>query len=436
MVRDVLDQVGWTAREDLANATLLEPAAGDGEFVVEAATRLIESLRLSQLKATVSLLSNRIVAFEIHARVAEEARARLRQALRHTKLGPSQRALVAQRWVRNEDFLLSEQRHFTHVVGNPPYVRWSKIPSKIGAKYRNTLPRNVCGGDLFLPFLDRSIQALRPGGHLGFVCSDRWQYAAFAEGFRSSRLREVAIIENEPVASTTAYAKDVDAYPSVLILRKLTRKRSVATTKLDTSLWQSLEDMGCSIRVGPALGCTPAFVVDPSRGVVEPELLHPWIDTRQVGDGAVTPGRLQIIVMHEDDGTLRNIRKFPKAGRHFEKHRAALTERSIVQAGRKWFQPIDRVMRSPWKAPKLLIPEISRIPRIAFDYSGAIPSHGLYAILGPETALKEVYAMLEDGGLERAIREFAPRIKGGYYRCYKKILERILLPTPPAAKAG
>ena len=54
-------------------------------------------------------------------------------------------------------------------------------------------------GDLFLPFLDLSIGCLMPGGRLGFVCSNRWQFMAFASDFRQTRLPEIAIEQNKPL---------------------------------------------------------------------------------------------------------------------------------------------------------------------------------------------------------------------------------------------
>jgi adenine-specific DNA-methyltransferase len=425
MVREVLDQVGWVSQADLSKAILLEPAAGDGEFLVEAAGRLIESTRRRNTPLTATSLSDRIVAFEIHHGVAQKARARLREVLRRTDLSPTERAAVVRRWVRNQDFLLSGQHSFTHVVGNPPYVRWSKIPTKIRAKYRQILPQALCGGDLFLPFLDRAIELMPPAGRLGFVCSDRWEFAAFAENFRSSRLREVIIVGNKRISSASAYAREVDAYPSILILRK--RVRTQPTPKRTAvAKGRSLADFGCRIRVGPALGCSLAFVVDPECSKIESELLHPWLDTRQVGDGTISDGLRQIILMHDDNGKLRDIEKFQTLKRHLSQYRHQLAERTIVRGGGKWYQPIDKVMKISWAAPKLLIPEIAKRPRIAIDHSGAIPSHGLYAIFAPEDALKEVYRLLSDGGLERALQGIAPRIKGGYFRCYKKILEQIV----------
>lgn len=45
IVAQILDAVGWTQNSKLFDARLLEPAAGNGAFVVEAAKRLVRACR-------------------------------------------------------------------------------------------------------------------------------------------------------------------------------------------------------------------------------------------------------------------------------------------------------------------------------------------------------------------------------------------------------
>ena len=75
----------------------------------------------------------------------------------------------------------------------------------------------------------------------------------------------------------------------------------------------------------------------------------------------------------------------------------------------------------------MLIPELAKIPRLAIDRSGAIPSHGVYAILAPGDEVEALYEKLRDGKLAEALDGIAPRVKGGYVRCYKRFLERVTI---------
>ena len=62
---------------------------------------------------------------------------------------------------------------------------------------------------------------------------------------------------------------------------------------------------------------------------------------------------------------------------------------------------------------------------MAIDRTGAIPSHGVYAIFAPEDDIEALYEKLRDGKLAKALDGIAPKVKGGYVRCYKRFLDRV-----------
>jgi hypothetical protein len=425
IVEKILDAIKWREDCDLRDSRLLEPSAGDGIFVSLAAQRLISSLRKHKVRLTSKVLSERILAFEIHPQAADEARSRLRSKLREMGLSPRLCEQLTFDWIKCEDFLLASLGpvSFSHVAGNPPYARWSKIPRILRQKYEKHLPGNVAKGDLFLPFLDRSIEFLRQGGRLGFICSDRWKFMAFAEAFREVRLPEVSIECDRSMDSMSSFMRKVDVYSSLLVLQKTER---IKPTK-SRSAPRTLEDAGFEIRVGPALGCTSAFVLGPQEIDVEASLLAPWFDSTEISDGAVKWSGRRVIVLHNDDGTLRDLKDVPQTAARLRRYRKQLSERAIVKNGALWYRPIDRVMRKVWARPKLVIPELAKIPRVALDTSGAIPSHGTYSIFCPSNDIWRLYAQLRDGGLERALANVSPKVKGGYVRCYRKFLAQISL---------
>ena len=276
VVESILDNVGWRATADLTNARLLEPAAGDGAFVVQAAKRLVASFRSRDIEPTIARLRSRITAFELHPGAASEARSRVRTALRELHVHHATAAACANAWIRNADFLLSEQPapDHTHAVGNPPYVRRSRIPARLKSIYDSCLPRHVTRGDLFLPFLDRAFRSLRPTGKCGFLCSDRWMYMAFGERFRQEWMPWLDILSNDSVNASDVFDQRVDIYPTIL----LASKRSTPKTKRRPTLRnssQTLHDLGYAVKAGPALGHTPAFVLQPHEDDVESELLRP-----------------------------------------------------------------------------------------------------------------------------------------------------------------
>ena len=425
VIRRILDAVGWRDKLDLSRSRLLEPAAGDGAFVVEAAKRLVASCIRHGVPLKAHTLVDRIKAFELHRREARRARSRVVQTLRELGVHHRTAEACARSWVVNADFLLVDLRSdsFTHAVGNPPYVRWSKLPPDLKAKYSCRLPREMTGGDLFIPFLDRSLDFLVSKGRCGFLCSDRWRFMAFAEGFRKKWLPRLDIASEDAVLAVDAFVEDVNSYPTILIASKRGKEEKPLAPAVRPG--KTLEEYGYIVKVGPALGHTPAFVLGSDEHDVEPELLRPWVDGSEITEGKVVWRGRRVITMYGDDGKLIEPKKFPLLRIRLERFRKKLKQRSIVRNGAPWFRPIDRVRVADWARPKLLIPELAKIPRLAIDRSGAIPSHGVYAIFAPGDDIEALYEKLRDGKLAKALDGIAPKVKGDYVRCYRRFLLKI-----------
>lgn len=421
VVRRILDAVGWRSNANLSKSCLLEPAAGDGAFVVEAARRLATSCIRQGIELKSPTLAGRIKAFELHPGEAAKARSRVFDTLRESGVHHRTAKACAKAWIVNDDFLLTDlsAMNYTHAVGNPPYVRWSKIPRELKARYDNQLSRKMTGGDLFLPFLDRALESLVPKGRCGFLCSDRWRFMAFAEGFREKWLPRLDINSEKVVLASDAFVRDVDSYPTILIASK---KSETSAKPARTKRGKTLKELGYVVKVGPALGHTPAYVLEPDERDVERKLLRPWVDGSEITEGSLAWRGRRVIVMHGKDGDLVKPIEFPLLNKRLKRFRKKLNQRSIVRNGSKWYRPIDRVRATDWKRPKLLVPELAKVPRVAIDRSGAIPSHGVYAIFAPDDNVEALYEKLRNGKLAKALNGIAPKVKGGYVRCYRRFL--------------
>ena len=348
--------------------------------------------------------------------------------LRRLEIHHKTAAACAAAWIRTSDFLVSAPpaRPYSHVVGNPPYIRWFKIPTPLKSVYEERLPSAMARGDLFLPFLDRSLDLLEAGGKCGILCSDRWLYMAFAKGFRDKWLSRLTIHSNEGIDATEAFSSPVATYPSILVATKR-RAASTQAPAVVRRAGQTLADLGCTIRVGPALGHTPAFVLGPAEAEVETELLHPWVDSSEILDGSVEWRGRRVIAMFDDNGHLAELKRLPRLEHRLRRFAPKLKARSIVKNGAVWYRTIDRVRPADWASPKLLIPGLAKVPRVAIDRSGAIPSHGVYAVFPPPDEVDAVYARLGEGKLAAALEGIAPKLKRGYVRCYKHFLAKIEL---------
>ncbi|MYF30339.1 MAG: hypothetical protein F4169_16105 [Gammaproteobacteria bacterium] len=421
----ILDLVGWTVTADLSSAHLLEPAAGDGAFLEAAAARLVASLANHGHETKIKQLRDRILAFELLPSEAKMARQRVVRKLAALGVHQATARACGRAWVKTADFLLADlpRTGFTHVVGNPPYVRWSKIPSPLKSAYTRSLPKAVSRGDLCLPFLDRSFEHLTSQGKCGFICSDRWRYTGYGEAFRRKWLPLLDIETKVAGLPKDVFQRDVYVYPDVLLASRRQQPRS--NVKRRRKMGQTLADLGCTIRVGPALGVAEAFLLNPDEDQVEVELVHPWIDTHDVRADDIGHSGRRVIAPYHADGTLVDIAEYPALAARLSQFKERLKGRYIVRQGAPWYRTIDRIRASDWSAPKLLIPELAKVPFVALDRSGAVPSHGIYCIFSHERDIDEVYDRLSNGKLARAISPIAPKVKGSYTRCYRRFLSAI-----------
>jgi hypothetical protein len=288
----------------------------------------------------------------------------------------------------------------------------------------------MTGGDLFVPFLNRALESLRADGRCGFLCSDRWRYMAFAEAFRRKWLPLLDVISEDHLPASNAFVKDVDSYPTILIASIRPPQEQIPLVPV-VRTGTTLGELGYVVKVGPALGHTPAFVLQQGECDVEPELLRPWIDGSEIQEGVVAWAGRRVITMFGDDGKLIHAERYPLLRARLQRFRKKLKGRSIVHKGAPWFRPIDRVRASDWARPKLLVPELAKVPRVAIDRSGAIPSHGVYAIFAPGDDIDALNERLCDGRLAIALEGIAPKVKGGYVRCYRRFLVMVRIEDSP-----
>ena len=176
VVELILDLVGYTASWPLHKLRLLEPAFGDGAFLLLAIGRLLTAWKSATGRDDpVDALSDAIRAVELHGHTFAATREKVLAALKADGIAGKAAVTLVDHWLINADFLLTPLPHSFHcVVGNPPYVRQELIPDALLAEYRTRYSTVFDRADLYVPFIERSLTCLESGGALGFICADRW----------------------------------------------------------------------------------------------------------------------------------------------------------------------------------------------------------------------------------------------------------------------
>lgn len=475
VARAILDMAGWTADRIEDGHRLLEPAAGDGVFLVAALERLLAWRE--RVGADPLLMAGMLRGYEFEHAAARATRENLVRVLVAGGQGENLAFELANGWIRCEDFLLGgEDGTFTHVVGNPPYMRWSLVPAELRAAYEAALPRDAARGDLCLAFVARAVDVLRsPGSRLAFLCSDRWLRCAYGEDFRNRLAGTCAITAHVDVHAAPVFSnrERVGIHPAVTVVersgglpargsvtaaRTLEELQAVASSLapgrgegtegvlgggggarlsgsrvrevLDVlaSAGVGLADAGVRVRCGYALGYAAAFVVDRDGDGIEPGRLLPWVRSRDLAtDGRVTASRA-VLNVWDDDGRLVSLAAHPGLAAHLGARRDRLLARACVSGERDWYRTIDRIDLQHLSRPRVAIAGMARRARVGVIGPGMAPANSMYMLCSDAWPVEQLASLLRAGLLDVYGEVLSPRFPGGTRRFDGNVLRQLRLP--------
>jgi type I restriction-modification system DNA methylase subunit len=107
---------------------------------------------------------------------------------------------------------------FDVALGNPPYVR-HELLGRFKSHWHGRFVTYDGVADLFVYFFERGISELKPGGRLGFIVSNKWLRAGYAEKLRAW-LASRTLIERIADFGHAPIFPDADAFPCIITVRK------------------------------------------------------------------------------------------------------------------------------------------------------------------------------------------------------------------------
>ncbi|GIV22535.1 MAG: DNA methyltransferase [Bacteroidia bacterium] len=214
LVAEVLAAVGYDPVK-YPQARLLDPACGDGQFLVAIVRRILERLPPDKWREALA----GIEGWDIDPHAIEVARTRLQ-----AELAPYGLPLLCQLSVRDSlmtyTTLFGPQPTYDFIVGNPPYVRIQHLPDS----YKTFLQKNFSfcrtgSTDLYLAFFELGLSLLAEGGKLGFITPNTWLYTEAARPLRTYLLQE-KLLERVIDYDTATPFPGVGAYIAITVLSK------------------------------------------------------------------------------------------------------------------------------------------------------------------------------------------------------------------------
>lgn len=479
----ILDLVGYRSDRALLELRVLEPSFGAGDFLFALVDRLVAAWRAAGSSGSVvDALGPCITAVELHRATFVSTASRIQLHLQSVGISVSAAAQLTERWLHNSDFLLADLRgEFDFVVGNPPYVRQELIPSVLLAEYRQRYSTLYDRADLYVPFIERSLRLLRRGGALGFICADRWMKNRYGGPLRALIADGFHLKVHVDMTGTPAFHTEVDAYPAITVISRerpgatrMARQPAIeaaalnqlARQLLSPSLSQAaspvtelhgvangnqpwalsasatldlvrrlelslptLEAAGCKVGIGVATGADKAFIGRFDELDVEADRKQPLVMTRDIRDGEVDWQGWGVINPFADDGSLVDLKAYPRLARYLEDRRELIAGRHCAQKSpAAWYRTIDRINPALTRQAKLLIPDIKGAAHIVFEEGRLYPHHNLYHVTSDTWDLRALQAVLLSSVARLFIETYSTRMRGGFLRFQAQYLRRIRLP--------
>lgn len=479
----ILDLSGYTEDKPLHWKRLLEPSFGGGDFLLPIVRRLLKAWRA--VRSTVTALedlSEAIRAIELHRDTFHSTYEAVVSLLEEEGLPAKTAKDLADRWLKQDDFLLAPlDGHFDFVIGNPPYVRQELIPAPLLAEYRHRYQTMYDRADLYIPFIERSLLMLSKGGNLGFICADRWMKNRYGGPLRNLVAKHFHLKVYVDMAKTSAFYSEVNAYPAITIISRApagptriahnpainrrtleslsdefripslpkvagkVRELDQVTNGTEPWLLESsdqmalirrleqqfpaLEETGCKVGIGVATGADKAFIGDFDSLDVESDRKVPLVTTTDIKSGEVQWNGKGVINPCAENGGLVNLKDYPRLRRYLDERKDVIAGRHCAQKSpANWYRTIDRITPSLAKTPKLLIPDIKGKAHVVFEEGKLYPHHNLYYITSEAWDLRALQAIMLSAVTRLFIATYSTKMHGGCFRFQAQYLRRIRIP--------
>lgn len=479
----MLDLIGYHSSLPLHKSRLLEPSFGGARFLLTAVDRLISGWRTHTSTSDYVELLDAIRAVELDLDTYKSVKRHVREHLGAQGFTEFEAAKLADSWLVHGDYLWANLGGpFDFVIGNPPYVRQELIPAESLIAYRSAFPAMVGRADLYVAFIERSLDLLALGGRLSFICADAWVRNEYGRVLRQKIASGFHLREYIDMYGVDAFEAEVGAYTSIFDIECADPGETIATKALsadeehlsvlasamaggsstglapirtisrlptDGSPWllsvasqvvlieelearfPSLQEAGLRIGIGVATGADKVFLAQMDELDVEDDRKLPIALGRDVSRGHLTWSGKGVLNPYAETGGLIDLAEYPRLAAYLTPHFELLAKRHTAKENvtKRWYKTIDRITPSLAWEPKLLIPDIRGDgDSIAYDPGTVYPHHNLYFITSKTWNLRALQALLRSGIAHLFVEAYSTRLGGGYLRFQAQNLKRIRIP--------
>lgn len=446
----ILDLIGYTSDKDLSQYNILEPSCGDGVFVIEIIHRILCSASIHDFDPY-PIIEKNIVCYDIDPEKVKNC---------HEKIAYTFPGYTFPQF-HTSDFLMDDiKEKFDFIVGNPPYVRYEKIPTETRALYKNKFLTFHYRADLYVLFFEKTLQLLKPKGIHGFICANRWlknEYGKKLRGYIANNFCLQYIVDLE---KSNAFQEKVLAYPAITVISNEFPSATfqyMEITDIDQLEWRkwkvknmsttndwsemfcgisnlgsllTIEEQSFHIGIGVATGADRIYISPDLKGLIEESRLIPAINARDLTGNKMNWNGEYLLNPFDEKGNLVDLASYPRTQQYLESKKDILSCRHVAKKSpTKWYRTIDKIKVGLQHAPKILIPDISGNSLLFIDEGGFYPLHNIYYITGEDIhQLKILCSILMSDFVKKQIQELSNNMNGGYARWQSQNLRKLKIP--------
>ena len=462
VVKMMLDLCGYTPENDLSGLTVVEPSCGEGSFVIEMADRLCRAS--NGRNVDLEKLAGCIKAYDIDANALAIVREDTFDLLTLNGFEPSAAKALVDHWFIEGDFIESEGIVADLVIGNPPYIRATDIPKDIRLSYCKRLDAFTMGTDMYIAFMEKGVRALKAGGKLCFICSDRWQKNQSGEKFRKFiEKQKMHLSFNCHMHDVEAFEKEVTAYPAITMIQhgegacvdivcNASFDAGSAQTVVadyrcgkcspddgsfayasqkerDTLIeFPTIEEAGITIGIGIATGKDAVFITE-NPDIVEKNRLVPLAYARDIKDCQFPATPVKWLINPWEQGDLVELDEYPKLREYFYEHEEELKGRHVARKHpEKWFRTIDKLHVGLQSREKLLIRDMSNGTEPIYDAGQYYPHHNLYWMASETWDMEILGGILLSETICKMMEKNSVKMRGGVIRNQAQYLRKLRVP--------
>ncbi|HEY2411857.1 MAG TPA: N-6 DNA methylase [Pirellulaceae bacterium] len=405
---------------------VLDPSCGAGEFLVAAFEYVRKSLGIEAAR-------DGMWGIDIDSSAVHVARSRL---LTLDSRFPTEQ-IVTGNTLRAPSIPTGS---FDAIIGNPPYVNIRQLAKTQLTSEIEVLRQSYSTArgnfDLYVLFIERAIELLRPGGRCGFIIPSKWATLDYARECRKLLLSQTMIEHVLDLSDSKVFAA-ASVYPHILIFKKAVATQphainvggfgdqsaiAVRQASLAEQAIQFSRPLDVELRVSTAPLGSVATIRCGTAGYAAQKIAQRIVDVSDIkaGDSReaidfITSGNIDRYRIQ-----LGNVRYL---NRRYVRPKLPLTATELTETKRQIFA-----------SQKIVVAGMSRRLEAAWDGDGLALGVQVYAITDFQVDPHYLLAVLNSKLLSYlfAIRFAAKRLSGGYLAINKGQLTQLPICLPIA----